>query len=360
MIRKDPLIAWRPALAAAAFQAAFPLLHRLRYASPELQFASRRVARPATVRIPTRHGEIRALVYAPPDPVDRPPAHLIAHGGAFIARVPEQEDNVARFLASEVGAYVVVPDYSTAPEVRFPVAEDQMFDVYRWMRLATYGWDGERISVGGASSGGKLAVNVALRAAEARLPVPVALTVESGVVDLCRPDSSRTSVLEKPVVRRPLMSLVRRTYFAGVDPEHPHASPIRHPRLADLPPTLVLTAQHDTLREEMNDFAKILESETVPVTYREFEGVDHGFTHTRPIEVAREAITLIADHLRTAYTPGGHTLGSYTPGGHAPGRHAPDAHTPSSLSPSSLSPSAHPPADPPTPSIRRNSLGVLE
>lgn len=355
MIRKDPLIAWRPALAAAAFQAAFPLLHRLRYASPELQFATRRVARPATVRIPTRHGEIRALVYAPPDPVDRPPAHLIAHGGAFIARVPEQEDNVARFLASEVGAYVVVPDYSTAPEVRFPVAEDQMFDVYRWMRLATYGWDGERISVGGASSGGKLAVNVALRAAEARLPVPVALTVESGVVDLCRPDSSRTSVLEKPVVRRPLMSLVRRTYFAGVDPEHPHASPIRHPRLADLPPTLVLTAQHDTLREEMNDFAKILESETVPVTYREFEGVDHGFTHTRPIEVAREAITLIADHLRTAYTPGGHTPGSYTTGGHAPGRHAPDAHTPSSLSPS-----AHPPADPPTPSIRRNSLGVLE
>ncbi|XVV01794.1 alpha/beta hydrolase [Actinosynnema sp. CA-248983] len=354
MFRKDPLIAWRPALAAAAFQTAFPVLHRLRYASPELQFATRKVARPATVRIPTRHGEICALVYAPPDPVDRPPAHLIAHGGAFIARVPEQEDNVARYLASEVGAYVVVPDYSTAPAVRFPVAEDQLFDVYRWMRLVTYGWDGERISVGGAGSGGKLAVNVALRAAEARLPVPVALAVESGVVDLCRPDSSRTSILEKPVVRRSLMSLVRRTYFAGVDPEHPHASPIRHPGLADLPPTLVLTAQHDTLREEMNDFAKILESETVPVTCREFEGVDHGFTHTRPIEVAREAITLIADHLRTAYTPGGHTPGRHTPAAHSPGTHSPGGHPPGVHSAS-----ANSPAEPPTPSIRRNSLGVV-
>ncbi|MEU7527762.1 alpha/beta hydrolase fold domain-containing protein [Saccharothrix sp. NPDC042600] len=320
MIRKDPLIAWRPALSAAAFRAAFPVLHRLRYASPELQFAPRKVARPAKIRIPTRHGEVRALVYAPPDPVDRPPVHLVAHDGAFIARVPEQEDNVARFLASEVGAYVVVPDYSTAPAVRFPVAEDELFDVYRWLRSATYGWDGARVSVGGAGAGGKLAVNVALRAAEARLPVPVALTVECGTVDLGRPDSSRTSILEKPVVRRSLMSLVRRTYFAGVDPEHPHASPIRHPRLADLPPTLVLTAQHDTLREEMSDFAKILESEAVPVTYREFEGVDHGFTHARPVEVAREAISLIADHLRHAYTP----------------------------------------ATNPTPTVRRNSLGVLD
>ncbi|MFI9814478.1 alpha/beta hydrolase [Saccharothrix variisporea] len=325
MLRKDPLIAWRPALAAAAFQVAFPVVHRLRYASPELQFATRKVARPATIRIPTRHGEVKALVYAPPDPVDRPPVHLIAHGGAFIARVPEQEDNVARFLASEVGAHVVVPNYSTAPTVRFPVAEDELFDVYRWMRSATYGWDGARISVGGASAGGKLAVNVALRAAEARIPLPVALTVEFGTVDLSRPDSSRTSMLEKPVVGRSLMSLVRRTYFAGADPEHPHVSPIRHPNLADLPPTLVLTAQHDTLREEMSDFAKILEAEAVPVTYREFEGVDHGFTHTRPVEVAREAITLIADHLRTAYTP-----------------------------------SAQPPAEPPTPTIRRNSLGMLD
>jgi acetyl esterase len=29
--------------------------------------------------------------------------------------------------------------------------------------------------------------------------------------------------------------------------------------------------------------------------------VDHGFTHTKPADVAREAITLIGDLLRKAY-----------------------------------------------------------
>jgi acetyl esterase len=301
MFSKDPLVPWGPALTARAFQAVFPLVFRRDYSSPALQFATRSVAPPARIRIPTRHGEIAALVYSPAEPSGTPPVHLIAHGGAFVIRVPAQEDNVARYLASDVGAYVVVPDYDTAPAVRFPVAEDQLYDVYRWMRQARYGWDVDRISVGGASAGGKLAFNVALHALEDDIPPPVAVTSEFGVIDLTRPDSSRTSTKEKPVVGQALMTLVRRTYFAGVDVSHPHASPARHDRLADLPPTLIMTAEHDTLRHEMNDFATDLRTRGVEVTHHEFPGTDHGFTHAKPVEVARQAITLLANHLRRAY-----------------------------------------------------------
>jgi acetyl esterase len=34
---------------------------------------------------------------------------------------------------------------------------------------------------------------------------------------------------------------------------------------------------------------------------RQFDGVDHDFTHTKPVEVAREAITMIGDLLRKVY-----------------------------------------------------------
>jgi predicted ester cyclase/dienelactone hydrolase len=198
---------------------------------------------------------------------------------------------------------VVVPDYDTAPKVRFPVAEEQTYDVFRWIHENgdRMGWDGTRVSVGGPSAGGKFALNVALQAIDDGGYRPVAVTSEFGASDISLPDAARTSPKDKPVVSADLMDLVRRTYFVGADLTDPLASPALHPRLAELPPTLILTGGLDTLRHEMNALADTLRAAGVPVTHREFDGVDHGFTHTKPAAVAGEAIRLIGEHLRAAY-----------------------------------------------------------
>ena len=99
-----------------------------------------------------------------------------------------------------------------------------------------------------------------------------------------------------------LIRLVRNTYFIGTDPTDPLVSPRFAPRLAEFPPTLVLTAEFDTLRHEMNDLAADMAAKGVAVTHKQFAGVDHGFTHRKPIAVARQALTMIGDHLRMAYT----------------------------------------------------------
>lgn len=311
----DPRIRRGPALQARMFQAVFPAMRRLMYSSPKLQFGTQVIAKPHTVTVPTRHGDLRSLVYAPTDDDIarqsaaglRPPVHLITHGGAFIIRVPEQEDNVARYLASEIGAYVVIPDYDTAPHVRFPIAEEQSYDAYRWVceNAGRMGWDGRRVSVGGASAGGKLALNVALQAIDDGYQVPVALSSEFGAADLTLPDESRTSDKPRPVVAPGLMKLVRQTYFTGADLSSPLASPALHPRLADLPPTLILTAGFDTLRHESDALARDLAAKGVQVTHRQFPGVDHGFTHAKPVETAREAITMLGRHLAAAYAATG-------------------------------------------------------
>ena len=59
---KDPQIAFGPALSARAFQAVFPLMFRLQYSSPDLQFATKPIARPRQIRVPTRHGPVRTLI----------------------------------------------------------------------------------------------------------------------------------------------------------------------------------------------------------------------------------------------------------------------------------------------------------
>ena len=313
MVKTDPAIDKSAARRARLLQVSFGLFGK-RFINPSgVYFATKSIARPSTITVPTRHGEIRALVYAPTiqdvqaqlQAGHRPPVHLITHGGGFILREPDQEDNVSRYLASEVGCYVIIPDYDTAPQVRFPVSEEQLYDAFRWIHEhgAERGWDQDRITVGGASAGGKHALSVALQAIDDGYYLPLAISSEYGAADLSISDDTRTSAKKNPIVGRSLMSLIRNTYFAGADLTLPLASPALHSRLAELPPTLIETAEFDTLKNESYRLAEDLKRKGVEVTYREFLGVDHAFTHTKPVEVAREAITLLGDHLKKAFNP---------------------------------------------------------
>jgi acetyl esterase len=311
MLRSDPAIRFRHAAAARAMQAVFPFVFWRSYSSPDVQFATKEIAKPEEITIPTRHGAIRALVYKPTDEDiaaslsarQRPPVHFITHGGGFIVRRPEQEDNVARYLASELGAYVVLPDFDTAPTVIHPVSEQQAYDAFVWVHEhgEQMGWDGERLSVGGASAGTQVAFSVVEQAIDAGGYVPVALSSEFGVIDLARPDAQRTTPLDRPVVAPPLMELIRNTYFVAADLTDPLVSPSRYGRLAEYPPTLILTGEYDTLLTEMAELAEDMSSKGVEVTYKEFAGVDHGFTHAKPADVARQALRMIGEHLRKAY-----------------------------------------------------------
>jgi acetyl esterase len=311
MLHSDRAISFRPALRARGFQAVFPLISRLQYSSPDVQFATKAIAKPDKITIPTRHGNIPALVYKPTDADiaeqhaagQRPPVHFITHGGAFIIRRPQQEDNVARYIASEVGAYVVLPDFDTAPTVIHPVSEQQAYDAFVWVHEngERHGWDGDRLSIGGASAGTQVAFTVVEQAMEAGGFVPVAVSSEFGIIDIGRPMADRPSPLKRPVASAGLLDVILATYFVRADLSDPLVSPKYYSRLGEFPRTLILTAENDTLRSEMAELAEDMTAKGADVTYKEFAGVDHGFTHAKPAEVAREALRMIGNHLREAY-----------------------------------------------------------
>lgn len=311
MSLKEPAIAWRPALVARSFQAVFPVLGRLLLESPKLQFATKPVATPERITIPTRHGDISALLYSPVhtdieaelSAERRPPVHLLVHGGAFVARRPEQEDNVARYLASEVGCFVVLPDYDVSPQVRFPVAEQECYDAYLWLldHAVTHGWDPARVSVGGASAGAKLALSVIVQALQDGGATPVAASLEYGASDFSLPDESRTSPRKIPVIGPWMLRMVRETYLLGADLTDPVVSPAKYLKPGDFPPLLILTGGLDTLRHDMRAFAEKARANGAKVDHHEFADADHGFTHFQPVETARTAVTMIGDHLRAAY-----------------------------------------------------------
>jgi acetyl esterase len=275
-----------------------------------LYFAGRVVAKPQEVCVPTRHGAVRALIYRPPADAPIPggagrarPVHLQIHGGAFCGRFPEQDEHIAAYIASDVGAVVVSVDYDVAPQVRFPIAEEECYDVAAWMHDSgpINGWDASRISVGGESAGGKLAINVCQIAHSQGAFRPCALVTAFGVADVTRTD--RTSAKPHAKISQTLQRLVNDTYFIDASRRwDPLASPQYDPNLAPaLPAALIMTGEYDTLAPEMDRLAQELAAAGVPVTHRRFAQTDHGFTHEPPVATAREAIVLIGEHLRVAF-----------------------------------------------------------
>ncbi|WP_165692636.1 alpha/beta hydrolase fold domain-containing protein [Mycolicibacterium fortuitum] len=267
--------------------------------------ATRSVAPPEVVDVRTRHGAVRCFIYSPhPEAAlaktgpNGPPVNLHLHGGAFIVRNPRQEEYIAHHIAAEVGAVVVLADYATAPQVRYPMAEEQCFDVASWIRSEAVGrgWDGDRMSVTGASAGAKLAVNACQQAHRTGDVTFRATALAFPVVDLSRTD--RTSDKTRPRISRRIQRLAIDAYLVDTSRSREAlASPLFDDELAAaMPPTLILTGALDTLGPEGEELAARLSGAGVPVTHHRFSGIDHGFAKSEAA-TAHDAMERIAAHL---------------------------------------------------------------
>lgn len=288
-------------LGARALQLAFPLFP----ATPkDLQHAAQREIARTEVIVPTRHGAVRCLLYHAASraaTVDPSAVYVNFHGGGFIVRAPDQDDHVCRFIASAMPVFVISVDYHTAPQVQYPVAEEESYDVVDWVYRngPANGWNSRRLGVGGFSAGAKLAINVCQQARDRGEFMPEALIMGYGPADMTLTVADRHSPSKTPAVPRWLISLMENTYFADRARRHePLASPGLDHNLRGFPPTLILTGDLDIMTAENARLAENLDAQGVAVCYRCFANSDHGFTHNKPLEVAREAMDLVVSQLR--------------------------------------------------------------
>ena len=229
-------------------------------------------------RVKASGGFVPVRVFVP----DGQPRAVIVyyHGGGWVIGSVEDYDASTRLLAQRTGSVVVSVDYRLAPEYRFPVAVDDSWAALLWAseRIEELAGGTVPLIVAGDSAGGNLAAIMAQRAKAAGGPAIALQVLVYPVTDCDLETTSYTDPANQLLLSRDSMVWFWDHY--APDPEarlHPDASPLRSANFADLPPAVILTAEHDVLRDEGELYATRLLKAGVPVRHQRFAGQMHGF-----------------------------------------------------------------------------------
>src|SRR3989454_1752326 len=230
------------------------------------------VPRVEDIRIPGPAGPLGARVYDPAGPSASPrPVVAYFHGGGWVQGDLETHHGLCARLALRSGALVVAVDYRLAPEHKFPAAVEDCLAVYRWLRAhaGELGGDPARVGLAGDSAGGNLSAVVSQLSARAG-GVPTCQVLIYPAVDYALDTPSHRELEEAHVIPRDRILWYMEQYLRGeADREDPRAAPLRANDLAGQPPTLVITAGFDPLRDEGLAYADRLRAAGVAVGYPE-------------------------------------------------------------------------------------------
>jgi acetyl esterase len=170
-------------------------------------------------------------------------------------------------------------------------------------QAATLGIDARRIAVGGDSAGGNLAAVVALDARDAGAPALAFQLLVYPATDQRFDTDSHARNARGYLLEREGMEFFRRCYLPDAkDYTDWRASPLLAASHAGLPPALVITAGYDPLRDEGKRYAERLQAAGVPVTYREYADMVHGFLlFGGVLDTANAAVAECCAALRRAF-----------------------------------------------------------
>ncbi len=238
---------------------------------------------PAMFRVEERRlavpgGEAPLRILAP---LEQPAGVIVYyHGGGWVIGSIDESDTVARKLAERTSCAVVLVDYRLAPEHRYPVAVDDSYAALEWVgeHLAEIAGPGAPLFVAGDSAGGNLAAVMALRSRDRGGPAIAAQILIYPVTDADFDRPSYTDPGNQVLLTREAMVWFWDHYTPDAARRlEADASPLRAADLAGLPPAVVLTAEHDVLRDEGEAYAERLREAGVAVNFMRHEGQMHGF-----------------------------------------------------------------------------------
>lgn len=237
-------------------------------------------------------GPINARLYLPTYD-DAHPLTVFFHGGGFVSGSLATHDHLCRELAQGAATAVLSIDYRLLPEHPVAAAIDDAYAALCWAadHGTELGVDATRLVLAGDSVGAHLALVSSLQARDKAGPHIKAQLLLYPPVDFT--GTAYPSIEENgrgfgltAEQNSMLQALIAPTQAIA---EEPLVSPLRFADFADLPPSLVATAEFDILRDEGTALVEALRSAGVDVTHHSCQGMIHGFANLTGVSTAAAA-----------------------------------------------------------------------
>ena len=245
----------------------------------------------------TDAGTVRVFTPEADGPV---PIMMYFHGGGYVKGGLDETDAFCRRLARTTGNVVVSVDYRLAPEHPYPAALGDAYRCSLWayQNAGALGGTEDSFGVCGESAGGNLAAVICLLARSGQEIEISRQILLQPVVDFTLSFPSIGMPASECLVPREDLAWYYEEYYSG-DTRDFRVSPIFADDLSGLPPALIITAEHDTLRDEGKAYADRLESSGVTTQYSCYNGMIHGFLQMAGlVDEAQAAIDEISPFAR--------------------------------------------------------------
>ena len=252
----------------------------------------------ADIQLSGAAGPLRARAYRP-----RPgglQAVLYFHGGGFVIG-GEGYDAPLRDLALASGCLIISPECRLAPEHPFPAAYDDALAVAHSLAdvVRALGAADTSPAVAGDSSGGNLAAAATQHLACAGRPPSFQVLIYPMLDATAGSDSYREFGTGYG-----FSAAKSRWYYSqylppGTDRRDPRVSPLHGPAPRGVPPTLIVTAECDPLRDDGERYAHALREAGTQTDLRRYPGMIHGFFQmTGALTASRQLHADLGDWMR--------------------------------------------------------------
>jgi len=211
---------------------------------------------------------------------------------------PATHRRLVSHIARQSGMRALVPDYSLAPENKFPAALEDALSVYR--SLLQNGSDANNMAIGGDSAGGNLCVATLLALRDAGDLLPAACFLMSPWLDMTATGESLvTRAKVDPWFRPEHLPVTAGKFCNEFDKKNPLVSPV-FADASGLPSTLIQVGDHEILLSDSSRFADNIEASGGKVTLQVWPEMWHVFQFfIGQMPESKRAITDIAAFLKS-------------------------------------------------------------
>ncbi|KAK5033296.1 hypothetical protein LTS07_003598 [Exophiala sideris] len=271
----------------------------------------------SSFEVKTSFGDVKTFIVKPTDAEQDLPVIFYVHGGGWFGGSEFDFESLLFDLVHRTGFAIVFPQYTLAPEEQFPAQQEQCLEVLQWVvkHGHTKGLKNDKFALAADSAGGQIVTAISILNHQRDLGLPIVHQILMfPFVNSVSLTSTFSQFLfqDGPLINIAFAAESFKDYYGDKIKERSSitASPIlMTPAQAKefMPSTTIVTAQNDFLRDQGEDFAKLLQTAGVDCGVVQGVAILHDavvFNLSRTSPTVELIMIMVAGKLREVLTPG--------------------------------------------------------